>query len=134
MLMILMLLVGLIEFTPRQTSHFALTQKILSTYTCDLRKEVISLSNFIQITPTTGAQTISHYNLFRSIEINGNAAPGYSSGQAIAAMERLAAEILPNKTTFEWSGISLEEIRSQGQAPLILRWDWFCFSRAGSPV
>lgn len=77
------------------------------------------MGNLIKITPTTGAQTINHYNLFRSIEINGMAAPGYSSGQAIQAMEKLAAEVLPKTMGFEWSGISLEELESGGQAPLI---------------
>ncbi len=81
--------------------------------------EMIPLSNLVNITSRTGPQTISHYNLFRSIEINGSPAPGSSSGQAIQAMERLASEVLPKTMGFEWSGISLEEISSGGQAPLI---------------
>ena len=81
--------------------------------------EMIPLSNLVQVNPITGAQTINHYNLFRAIEINGSAAPGYSSGQAIAAMEELAEEILPNNIGYEWSGISLEEVESGGQAPFI---------------
>ena len=81
--------------------------------------EMIPLGNLIKITPTTGAQTITHYNLFRSIEINGVAAPGYSSGQAIAAMERIASDVLPRTMGFEWSGISLEEISAGGLAPII---------------
>lgn len=81
--------------------------------------KMVPLSNLVTITPTTGAQTINHYNLFRSIEINGIAAPGYSSGQAIQAMERVAAEVLPRDMGFEWSGISLEELASGNQAPII---------------
>ena len=81
--------------------------------------DMIPLGNLVKITPTTGAQTITHYNLFRSIEINGMAAPGYSSGQAIAAMERIAAEVLPRTMGFEWSGISLEQISAGGMAPII---------------
>jgi hydrophobic/amphiphilic exporter-1 (mainly G- bacteria), HAE1 family len=80
---------------------------------------MIPLSELVQFTSVTGPQIISHYNLFRSIEINGTPAPGYSSGQAIAAMERIAAEVLPNSMSFEWSGLSLEEISSGGQAPII---------------
>ena len=80
---------------------------------------MIPLGNLVTMTPTTGAQTITHYNLFRSIEINGMAAPGYSSGQAIAAMERIAAEVIPPTMGFEWSGISLEEISTGGLAPII---------------
>ncbi|MCF4970157.1 efflux RND transporter permease subunit [Nostoc sp. CMAA1605] len=81
--------------------------------------KMIPLSNLVKLTPTTGAQTINHYNLFRSIEINGSAAPGFSSGQAIAAMENLAQTILPASMGYEWSGITTEEQTSGGQAPLI---------------
>ena len=81
--------------------------------------EMIPLSNLVTVNPTTGPQTINHYNLYRSIEINGAAAPGSSSGQAIQAMEKLASEILPPNMGFEWSGISLEEIEAGGKAPLI---------------
>lgn len=88
-------------------------------YVRSAQGEMVPIGNLVKITSTTGPQTINHYNLFRSIEINGIAAPGYSSGQAIEAMESLAAEILPRTMGFEWSGISLEEIDSGGQAPLI---------------
>ncbi|NET36968.1 MAG: efflux RND transporter permease subunit [Cyanothece sp. SIO1E1] len=81
--------------------------------------QMIPLSNLAQVTQVSGPQTLNHYNLFRSIEINGLAAPGYSSGQAIAAMEAVATDILPKTMSFEWSGISLEELDSGGQAPLI---------------
>jgi len=81
--------------------------------------EMVPLETLVRVSTTTGPQIINHYNLFRSIEINGAAAPGYSSGQAIAAMERIANQILPNTMGFEWSGISLEELESGGQAPLI---------------
>lgn len=81
--------------------------------------EMIPLSNLVQITSTTGPQTINHYNRFRSIEINGAAAPGSSSGQAISAMEKLADEVLPANMGYEWSGISLEEVESGGQASII---------------
>ncbi|MBW4541249.1 MAG: efflux RND transporter permease subunit [Myxacorys chilensis ATA2-1-KO14] len=81
--------------------------------------QMVPLSNLVKITPTTGAQVINHYNLFPSIEINGVAAPGFSSGQAIKAMEQVAAEVLPKDMGYEWSGISLEEQTSGGLAPLI---------------
>ncbi|MBW4646677.1 MAG: efflux RND transporter permease subunit [Goleter apudmare HA4340-LM2] len=83
------------------------------------KNQMIALSNLVKITPTVGAQTINHYNLFRSIEINGSAAPGSSSGEAIKAMERLAQESLPPGYGYEWSGTALEEIDSGGLAPLI---------------
>ncbi|MBW4622213.1 MAG: efflux RND transporter permease subunit [Cyanosarcina radialis HA8281-LM2] len=83
------------------------------------QNRMIPISNLVRVTSATSAQTINHFNLFRAIEINGNAAPGYSSGNAIAAMERVAAQVLPRGFSYEWSGTSLEEIESGGQAPLI---------------
>lgn len=81
--------------------------------------QMIPLSNLVTMTSVTGAQTINHYNQYRSIEINGAAAPGVSSGQALKVMEEIAAEVLPPGMGFEWSGVSLEEIESGGQATII---------------
>jgi HAE1 family hydrophobic/amphiphilic exporter-1 len=81
--------------------------------------KMIELSNLITIEQTANPQVISHYNLFRSAEINGNAAPGKSSGEGIAAMEALAKKALPNGMTFAWSGLSLEEIESGGKALIL---------------
>jgi HAE1 family hydrophobic/amphiphilic exporter-1 len=80
---------------------------------------MIALSNLVDITSTTGAQTINHYNLYRSIEVNGQAAPGVSSGVAIDTMEQVAAQVLPTGLGYEWSGTALEEIESGSQAPMI---------------
>ncbi|MEA5596013.1 efflux RND transporter permease subunit [Rivularia sp. UHCC 0363] len=81
--------------------------------------QMIPMSNLVKVTSTTGAQTINHYNLYRSIEINGQTAPGYSSGQALDAMEEVAKDTLPRTFGYEWAGISAEEKESGGQAPLI---------------
>jgi multidrug efflux pump subunit AcrB len=62
--------------------------------------------------PVLGPETIERYNLFRSATINGDAAPGKSSGQAIAAMESVATTTLPSGFTYEWTGMSLEEIKA----------------------
>ncbi len=83
------------------------------------RGNMVSLSSLVTLTPSVGAQSINHYNLFRSIEITGAAAPGFSSGDAIEAMQTVAADILPPGFNYEWSGTSLEELESGGQAPLI---------------
>ena len=81
--------------------------------------KMIPLDNLISIEQTANPQVIVHYNLFRSAEINGNAAPGRSSGQGIEDMEALAKKVLPNGMTFEWSGLSLEELESGGKAALL---------------
>ncbi len=80
---------------------------------------LIPLDNLVTVRETTAPQVISHYNLFRSAEINGPAAPGTSSGQAIAAMEALAKKTLPQGMGYDWSGLSLEEIRSGGQSLIL---------------
>jgi HAE1 family hydrophobic/amphiphilic exporter-1 len=80
---------------------------------------MIPLDNLVSITQTSAPQVINHYNLFRSSEIDGSAAPGFSSGQAINAMQQLSAKTLPQGYTYEWSGISLEELAS-GSTTLIL--------------
>ncbi|MGD1859211.1 MAG: efflux RND transporter permease subunit [Leptolyngbyaceae cyanobacterium] len=81
--------------------------------------EMIPLGNLVTQTPSVGAQTINHYNLFRAIEITGSPADGASSGEALTAMEEVAAEVLPPSLGYEWSGASLEEKTSGGQAPYI---------------
>jgi HAE1 family hydrophobic/amphiphilic exporter-1 len=81
--------------------------------------KMIPLDNLVSVEQTANPQVISHYNLFRSAEIDGNAAPGRSSGQAIADMEALSKKVLPNGMTFEWSGLSLEELESGGKAALL---------------
>jgi len=81
--------------------------------------KMISLDNLVTVEQTANPQVIPHYNLFRSAEINGTAAAGHSSGEGIAAMEALAKRTLPNGMTFEWSGLSLEEIESGGKALIL---------------
>ncbi|MEO1093559.1 MAG: efflux RND transporter permease subunit [Cyanobacteria bacterium J06638_28] len=83
------------------------------------RDEMVSLANLVTLTPATGAQTINHYNLYRSIEVNGQPAPGVSSGVALGTMESLSEQVLPPSMGYEWSGSSLEEIESGNQAPII---------------
>ncbi len=74
---------------------------------------MVPLENLISITQTTTPQVISHYNLFRSAEIDGSPAPGHSSGQAIAAMEELAKK-MPKGFSYSWTGLSLEELQAGG--------------------
>ena len=80
---------------------------------------MVPLENLLAISQSASPQVITHYNLFRSTEINGAAAPGFSSGQAIDAMEKVSAKALPQGYTYAWSGISLEELQS-GTTTLLL--------------
>ncbi|PSF37925.1 hydrophobe/amphiphile efflux-1 family RND transporter [Aphanothece hegewaldii CCALA 016] len=94
-------------------------EDITKLYVRSATDQMIPLSNLVTLTPTTGAQNITHFNLFRAIEINGSAAQGSSSGQAIQSMEQLAQEILPPGFGYEWSGTTREELESAGLAPII---------------
>jgi hydrophobic/amphiphilic exporter-1 (mainly G- bacteria), HAE1 family len=94
-------------------------EDINSLYVRSAQNQMIPLGNLVKVTPTTGAQTINHYNLFRSIEITGSAAPGFSSGQAIKTMEQIAQKVMTPGLGYEWSGTSAEELESGTQAPLI---------------
>jgi hydrophobic/amphiphilic exporter-1 (mainly G- bacteria), HAE1 family len=80
---------------------------------------MIPLDSVVQIDQTENPQVISHYNLFRAAEIDGSAAPGLSSGQGLAEMEALAKQKLPRGMSYEWSGLSLEEIESGGKAAIL---------------
>ena len=80
---------------------------------------MVSLASLVAVGEATAPQVITHYNLFRSVEITGSAAPGFSSGDAIRAMEDLSARVLPEGMSFEWSGLSLEEIKAGSQSVAI---------------
>lgn len=80
---------------------------------------MVPLSSFAIVEWRKGAAQIVGYNGYPSVRISGASAPGYSSGAAIAEMERLASE-LPKGFGFEWTGQSLEEIKSGAQAPFLL--------------
>jgi HAE1 family hydrophobic/amphiphilic exporter-1 len=81
--------------------------------------ELVPVETVARARPATSAQLIRHYNLFRSAEINGTAAPGVSSGQALAAMEELAARTLPEGMATEWTGLSLEQ-KQAGSETLVI--------------
>jgi HAE1 family hydrophobic/amphiphilic exporter-1 len=81
--------------------------------------KMIPLDNVIEVQQTANPQVITHFNLFRSAEISGSAAPGVSTGRGLTAMEATAKGILPRGMAYEWSGLSLEEIRSSGKAGIL---------------
>jgi HAE1 family hydrophobic/amphiphilic exporter-1 len=81
--------------------------------------KMIPLDNLVSVEQSANPQVITHYNLFRAAEIDGSPAPGRSSAEGMAAMETLAKKVLPNGMTFEWSGLSLEELESGGKAAIL---------------
>ena len=81
--------------------------------------EMIALDQVVDVKEVTSPQGISHFNLFRSATINGSAAAGVSSGEALQELERIAEANLPEGMGFAWSGISLEETKAGRQSFLI---------------
>ncbi|HWW85946.1 MAG TPA: efflux RND transporter permease subunit, partial [Vicinamibacterales bacterium] len=81
--------------------------------------QMMPLSNVVAVRETTAPKNINHYNLFRSAEINGSSAPGFSSGQALTIMGSLSDRTLPQGMSYAWSGISLEEIKAGSQSAAI---------------
>jgi HAE1 family hydrophobic/amphiphilic exporter-1 len=81
--------------------------------------EMVPLRTLVKAEPMFGPDQISRYNIFRSITVNGSAAAGYSSGDAIAAMQQLADTTLPQGYTYEWTGQAYQEIIASGQGGMI---------------
>jgi HAE1 family hydrophobic/amphiphilic exporter-1 len=68
------------------------------------------LSALMQIKHVLGPPIITHYNLYRSIELNGSNAPGVSTGTALTAMSQIAARVMPKGVSYEWTGLQLDQI------------------------
>jgi len=81
--------------------------------------QMVPLDNLATVIESSGPPVISHYNLFRSVEIDGSPAPGVSSSEGLAAMEDLAKRTMLPGMRFEWTGLTLDEIESSGKALLI---------------
>ena len=81
--------------------------------------QMVPLDNLVTVAESSGPPVISHYDLFRSVEIDGSPAPGYSSGQGITGMEDLAKQVMMPGMRYEWTGLTLDEIESSGRALLI---------------
>ncbi|MCP4071582.1 MAG: multidrug efflux RND transporter permease subunit [Hyphomicrobiales bacterium] len=81
---------------------------------------MIPLSAFVRIKPIQGPESIDRYNLFPSATINGSAAPGFTSGDTISTMEKLARTSMPDGFNFEWTGLTREEKAAGAAGTLVL--------------
>lgn len=88
-------------------------------YVRDRDGNMVALSEVATVTPISGPATINHFNLFRSIKLQGQAAQGYSSGQALQGMEAAYDSAALDSLGSEWTGTAREEIRAGGQAAII---------------
>jgi len=81
--------------------------------------QMIPLDNLVTIENSSGPQVISHYNLFRSAEIDGSAAPGFSTSEGLQAMQQVAQQNMMQGMAYQWTGLALEEVESAGKAIII---------------
>ena len=82
--------------------------------------EMVQLSALVNVRYTSGADSLDRFNNLPAVKIFGQAAPGVSSGQAIARVEQIAREVLPSEFSFDWGGASFQEKRSAGTSGLAL--------------
>jgi len=80
---------------------------------------MVPLDTLVRVSQTSGPSYTTRYNLHRAAEISGAPAPGYSSAQAVAAMEEVAKAVLPAGYGYEWSGLTFQEKKAEGQAGVI---------------
>ncbi|MGB5919299.1 efflux RND transporter permease subunit [Arcobacter sp.] len=80
--------------------------------------ELLPVSSFVTVTKTTGADLVERFNLFTSAKISGQPAPGYSSGDALKAIEEVSNEILPNDYAISWVGTAYQEKRISSKSYL----------------
>ncbi|SFO27795.1 hydrophobic/amphiphilic exporter-1, HAE1 family [Chitinophaga sp. YR627] len=81
--------------------------------------QMVPISSLVNLKPVLGPETVTRYNLYNSIPMNANPKPGYSTGDAIRAVEEVAAQTLPAGYSYEFSGVTREEIISGGQSLFI---------------
>ncbi len=94
-------------------------EQVLKLHVKNDKGEMVPYSSFVRIERVYGPEQLTRYNMYLSAMINGDAAPGYSSGDAINAVQRVASETLPRGFAYEWSGMTREEILSGNQTLFI---------------
>jgi HAE1 family hydrophobic/amphiphilic exporter-1 len=95
------------------------TDKVGSFYVRNSKGEMTPLASLINIKRVSGPEYTNRFNLFRSIQINGSPTPGFSSGQAMAAMEQVASEVLPAGFGYAWSDMSYQEKKAEGGQAMV---------------
>jgi HAE1 family hydrophobic/amphiphilic exporter-1 len=100
--------------------------KINSFYVRNSKGEMAPLASLVSVKRVSGPEYTNRFNLFRTIQINGSPAPGYSSGQAMAAMEQVATEVLPAGMGYAWSDMSFQEKKAEGGQAIVFGMSIFC--------
>lgn len=95
-------------------------EDILKLYVKNDKGEPVAFNTFARVERVFGPEQLTRFNMYTAALINGEAADGYSSGDAIKAVEKVAAEKLPRGFAYAWSGMTLEQILSGNQAVFVL--------------
>ncbi len=93
--------------------------KINNFYVRNSKGDMTPLASLVTIKRVSGPEYTNRFNLFRSIQINGSPAPGFSSGQAMAAMEQVSNEVLPAGFGYAWSDMSYQEKKAEGGQAMV---------------
>lgn len=94
-------------------------EDIMRLYVRTRDKTLVQLSNVLQVKEITYPPILTHFNIYTAVDVQASPAQGFSTGQAMAAMEKLAQEILPSTIGYEWYGTGYQERQSGGAAPII---------------
>ncbi len=101
-------------------------EDIQNLYVLNRKGERVPLSSLGEVRYALGPIDVPHYNLYAAAKMNGGPAPGYSSGQALAAMQEVAAEVLPEGFSTEWTGTTFQEQKTGNQAIYIFALSVVC--------
>ena len=93
--------------------------KVSNFFVRNGKGEMTPLASMVNIKRISGPEYTNRFNLFRSIQVNGSPSPGYSSGQAMAAMEQVTKEVLPNSYGYAWSDMSYQEKKAEGGQAMV---------------
>ncbi|WP_110056516.1 efflux RND transporter permease subunit [Chitinophaga sp. S165] len=103
----------MVQASPRYRTK---PEDVMHLYVKNDMGEMVPFSNFIRMERVYGPEQLTRYNMYTAAMINGDAAPGFSSGDAINAINEVAKQALPRGYSFEWSGMTREQILSGNQA------------------
>lgn len=100
-------------------NYRAMPEDIMELYVKNNKGEMVPFSSFVSLERIFGPEQITRYNMYSSAMVNGEPAEGFSSGDAISAIQEEVAKSLPKGYSFDWSGMTRDEIESSGQAIVI---------------
>ena len=106
-------------YVQAEPEYRAQKEGIRSFYVRNKEGGMVPLSTMVNTYPTDGPEFTNRFNLYRAAEIGGHAAPGYSSAQALNALQEVAAEILPGDMSYSWFNMSYQEKQSEGTGTVV---------------